>query len=244
MAPLLSVKNLAFSYADRNFGPLGKKILKPVLHGISFKIEEGEIFGLVGASGAGKSTLGKCLLGLLDYTGDIFIDGIRQGPFLRPGQRKLLAARVQGVFQNPGAALNPVMPIGRLLDEAVRTSGVQDKTERGKRSDEILELVGLDSSVKKRRADELSSGQKQRVCIGCALSFRPRLIIADEAVSSLDVSAGAQILNLFSGLRERLGLALLFISHNLEAVHYLSDRVAVLEGGTLTGDGQDPPRLP
>ncbi|MDR1178655.1 MAG: dipeptide/oligopeptide/nickel ABC transporter ATP-binding protein, partial [Spirochaetaceae bacterium] len=197
----------------------------------NFEIEEGEIFGLVGESGTGKSTLGKCVLGLLEYTGDIFIDGI--APF-RAGQRKLLAAKVQGVFQNPGAALNPVMPAGWLLGEALKISGVRDKAERGRRTDEILDLVGLDSSVKKRRAAELSSGQKQRVCIGCALVFRPRLIIADEAVSSLDVSAGAQILNLFSDLRERLGVALLFISHNLEAVYYLSDRVASLADGTLS----------
>ncbi|MDR1211753.1 MAG: dipeptide/oligopeptide/nickel ABC transporter ATP-binding protein [Spirochaetaceae bacterium] len=228
---LLSVKNLSFAYVSGNLGPLGKKTVKPVLHDVNFNIEEGEIFGLVGESGTGKSTLGKCVLGLLDYAGDILIDGIAPG---RTKQRKLLAAKVQGVFQNPGAALNPVMPIARLLGEALRISGMRDKDERGRRTDEILDLVGLDGSVKKRRAAELSSGQKQRVCIGCALVFRPRLIIADEAVSSLDVSAGAQILNLFSDLRERLGVALLFISHNLEAVHYLSDRVASLSGGTLS----------
>jgi ABC-type glutathione transport system ATPase component len=126
------------------------------------------------------------------------------------------------------------MPVGWLLEEPLRVNKLGDRAERIKRVDEILELVGLDASVKKRRADELSRGQKQRVCIGCALTLRPGLIIADEAISALDVSVGAQILNLFSELRERLGLALLFISHNLNIVYYLCDRVAVMRKGQLT----------
>lgn len=227
-SPLLVVNKVSAGYVKRSLGPLGKKTVKPVLHEMSFTIQEGEIFGLVGASGTGKTTLGRCILGLLDYRGDIIIDGIRR----ERARRRELAAKVQGVFQDPGSSLNPVMSAAWLLEEPLRVNGKGGRAQREKRVDEILDLVGLDGSIKKRRAGELSSGQKQRVCIGCALALNPRLIVADEAVSALDVSAGAQILNLFRELRERLGLALLFISHNIEVVCYLSDRIAVMKDGS------------
>jgi ABC-type glutathione transport system ATPase component len=225
-SPVLLVDKVSSGYAKP--GLLGKKTVKPVLRDISFTIQRGEIFGLVGASGAGKTTLGRCILGLLDYQGDILIDNDRQ----ERGRRRVLAAKVQGVFQDPGSSLNPVMSAGWLLEEPLRVNGKRSGAQRIRRVDEILDLVGLDPSIKKRRAGELSSGQKQRVCIGCALALDPRLIVADEAVSALDVSVGAQILNLFRELRERLGLALLFISHNIEVVCYLSDRIAEMKDGT------------
>jgi ABC-type glutathione transport system ATPase component len=225
--PLLEVKNVSNSYMSRRFGAFGKKEEKQVLHNVSLEILPGEIHGLVGESGCGKTTLGKCILGLLDYEGEISIgDG-----------RKERTAMVQAVFQDPSGALNPVMQVGWILEEPLRVHRMGDKKERGKKVDQMLDLVGLDPSYKKRKPGELSSGQKQRISIGCALMLEPSLIIADEPVSALDVSVGAQILNLFRDLNKRLGLSLLFISHNLNLVYYLCDRISVMKQGRIIEQG-------
>jgi ABC-type glutathione transport system ATPase component len=148
-----------------------------------------------------------------------------------------MARRVQAVFQDPSASLNPAWKAGWILEEPLKINKMGSGPERRRRVDEVLELVGLDPSYKNRRAHELSVGQKQRICIGCALMPRPRLIIADEAVSALDVSVGAQILNLFRELHRTLGLGMLFISHNLNLVHYLCDRIAVMKDGRIVEQG-------
>jgi ABC-type glutathione transport system ATPase component len=220
-------------YETYSYGIFGKRERKPVLNNINLEIAPGEIFGLVGESGCGKTTLGRCILGLIDYEGEIDIDGLRQEKGRRGLKRLEMAARVQAVFQNPAAALNPVKRIGWLLEEPLRIHRMGTKQEREKRVDEVLDLVGLDPSYKIRRVRELSVGQKQRIAIGCALILRPRLIIADEAVSSLDVSVGAQILNLFQDLHAGLGLSLIFISHNLNLVYYLCSRIAVMRRGQI-----------
>jgi ABC-type dipeptide/oligopeptide/nickel transport system ATPase subunit len=144
------------------------------------------------------------------------------------------------VFQDSGSSLNPVKSIGWILEEPLRAHGVpsvngrpSNAVERQERVDHILNLVGLDPSYKKRKPRELSSGQKQRVAIASALMLNPGLIVADEPVSALDVSVGAQILNLFRKLNQQLGLALLFISHNLELVHYFCDCVIVMSDGNI-----------
>jgi ABC-type glutathione transport system ATPase component len=230
---LLSIRGVSNVYETHAYGIFGKRERKAVLDNINLEIAPGEIFGLVGESGCGKTTLGRCILGLIDYQGEIDIDGLRQGKGRRGLKRTEMATRVQAVFQNPAAALNPVKRIGWLLEEPLRVHRMGTKREREKRVDEVLDLVGLDPAYKTRRVRELSVGQKQRIAIGCALILRPRLIVADEAVSSLDVSVGAQILNLFRDLHAGLGLALIFISHNLNLVYYLCDRIAVMHQGRI-----------
>jgi ABC-type glutathione transport system ATPase component len=234
MESLLSVRQVSSSYVTRSLGSFGRRIEKPVLSGINLEIAPGEIFGLVGESGCGKTTLGKCVLGLIDYSGEIVIDGLRQG---RKTNHRDMARRVQAVFQDPSASLNPAWKAGWILEEPLRINRMGTRTERRKQVDQTLELVGLDPSYRNRRAHELSVGQKQRICIACALMLRPRLIIADEAVSALDVSVGAQILNLFRELHQNLGLGMLFISHNLNLVYYLCDRIAVMKDGRIVEQG-------
>jgi ABC-type glutathione transport system ATPase component len=235
METLLSVRKLSSGYITHSLGSFGRRIEKPVLHDINLEIAAAEIFGLVGESGCGKTTLGRCILGLIDYSGEIIIDGLRQG---READRREMARRVQAVFQDPAASLNPAWRTGWILEEPLRINKMGTAGERRKRVDEVLELVGLDPSYKGRRVHELSVGQKQRICIGCALMLRPRLIIADEAVSSLDVSVGAQVLNLFRELHRNLGLSMLFISHNLNIVSYLCDRIAVMRDGRIVEQGK------
>jgi ABC-type glutathione transport system ATPase component len=232
--PFLSVRSISNVYTSRPLGIIGKKEKKPVLNNINFEINRGEIFGLVGESGCGKTTLAKCILGLIDYEGEIFINGRKREARPSFAERRGSAFEVQAVFQNSSSSLNPVKTIGWILEEPLRAHRLGSAVERQRRVDEILDLVGLDSSYKKRRPAELSSGQKQRVAIGFALMLKPGLIVADEPVSALDVSVAAQVLNLFRDLNKKLGLALLFISHNLEVVHYLCDRVAVMRNGGIT----------
>jgi ABC-type glutathione transport system ATPase component len=233
--PFLSVRSVSNVYITRPWGIIGKKERKPVLNNISFEIERGEIFGLVGESGCGKTTLAKCVLGLIDYQGEIIVNGHKREARPSFAERRRSAFEVQAVFQNPSSSLNPVKTIGWILEEPLKAHRLGSTKERQSRVDEILALVGLDSSYKKRRPAELSSGQKQRVAIGFALMLNPGLIVADEPVSALDVSVAAQILTLVRDLNKRLALTFLFISHILEVVHYLCDRVAVMSNGNITG---------
>ena len=218
--PLLSVRDVSNFYSSRRFGIFGKKEIKPVLNSVNLEIKKGEIFGLTGKSGCGKTTLARCILGLIDYEGEIIIEPVQ--------------ARIQMIFQDPGSSLNPVKNIGWLMEEPLVIHKLFSRNERQNKVDEMLIRIGLDPSYKTRRVHELSGGQKQRVCIGRALILKPHLLIADEAISSLDVSAGAQILNLFRELHKKLGLSILFISHNKDAVEYLCDRIAVMEKGSIS----------
>ena len=228
--PLLRVKNVTNIYTSQKLGIFGKKQEKQVLDNVSFEINRGEIFGLAGKSGSGKTTLGRCVLGLLDYQGEILVDGVANNAAVDIRER---AKKLGAVFQDPGGALNPVKKTGWILEEPLRVHRIGTKKEREAQVDKMLELIGLDSSYKKRFPAELSSGQKQRISIGSALMLNPGLLIADEPVSALDVSTGAQIINLFRDLNRSLGLSMLFISHNVSLVNYLCNRVAHMENGKI-----------
>ena len=224
---LLSIKNVFNTYNNRNsflknFTIFKNEEKKNVLKNINIEIKKGEIFGLTGKSGCGKTTLARCILGLVNYEGEIFLNG-----------QKTQKNQIQIVFQDPGASLNPVKKIGTLLEEPLLINKIGKRQERKQKVDRMLLRVGLDPSYKSRKAHELSGGQKQRVCIARALIMEPKLLIADEAISSLDVSVGSQILNLFNKLNKNTGLGILFISHNKNALEYLCNRIAVMENGSI-----------
>ena len=220
--PVISVRNLSNSYISRNFGLFGKKEIKPVLNNVNLDITAAEIFGLSGESGCGKTTLARCILGLIGYEGEILVKGRQQVP-----------GQIQMVFQDPGASLNPVKKIGWLMEEPLVIHRRGTPEQRSRKVDEMLLRVGLDPSYKTRRANELSGGQKQRVCIGRALMLDSKILIADEAISSLDVSVGTQILKLFRELRSSLGLTVIFISHNITTMKYFCDRIMVMKDGKV-----------
>jgi oligopeptide/dipeptide ABC transporter ATP-binding protein len=204
---------------------------------VSFGVSRGEILGIVGESGSGKSTLARCLLGLeVPDSGAIhFWDGLLD-PTDKQNLHKL-RSRVQIVFQDPYAALNPRMRVGDAIAEAARFH--HSVANRGVDGfvDELLGLVGLPPDVKARRPRQLSGGQRQRVVIARALAVRPEILVADEAVSALDVSVQAQILNLLRNLQEELGLTIILISHQLSVISYLCRRVAVMYLGKIVEYG-------
>lgn len=226
-APLIEVRDL-----KTYFG----KPERPVraVDGVSFAIQAGETLGLVGESGSGKSTIGRSVLRLVDKTaGEVRYRGQDLGALPAEAMRRL-RSKLQIIFQDPYASLNPKMRISAILGEALATHGLaKGKGERARRIAELLELVGLRPEHANRFPHEFSGGQRQRIGVARALAVEPEFIVADEPLSALDVSIQSQVINLLADLRERLNLTMLFISHDLDVVEYLCDRVVVLYLGKV-----------
>jgi len=196
---------------------------------VSLDVDQGEVLGLVGESGCGKSTVGRMIAGLLPASaGSLAFQG---EDITRPSVATHL--KIQMVFQNPYASLNPRHRIDQAVTEAAQYHGLVSKSEAPAYAAQLLRQVGLDPSYATRYPHQFSGGQRQRIAIARALSLKPRFVVCDEAVSALDVSVQAQVLNLFMDLRESQGLTYLFISHNLAVVEYIADRVAIMYLGRV-----------
>jgi oligopeptide/dipeptide ABC transporter ATP-binding protein len=236
ITPLVEVRGLEKRFTAGGAWLRGRRRVIQAVDGVSFAIERGEVLGLVGESGCGKSTTGRLILRLIEPSaGSIRFEG-HDLTALSPPRLWATRQRMQIVFQDPFASLNPRMRVGRIIAEPLAIYARADAAGRRQVS-ELLEVVGLDPAFAERYPHELSGGQRQRIGIAAALALRPSLIVADEPVSALDVSVQAQVLNLLMDLRRRFGLTYLFISHDLHVVLHMSDRVAVMYLGEIVEIG-------
>lgn len=217
---VLSVQHVTSGY--RSGGLFRRGPYQEVLHDVTFDVRHGEILGLVGESGTGKSTLAKTILGIVKPDA---------------GQVIHYTKRPQMIFQDPYSSLNPAYTVSWILEEPLRIYGKYDSAERKRRVRDMLERVELPEECLEARPSELSGGQRQRVSIATALIQRPKFLIADEPVSALDVTIQAQILKLLKSLRDQLDLSYLFISHDLNVVYQLCDRVLVMKAGRIVEQG-------
>lgn len=224
--PLLRVEHVT------KYFPRGKTRFAAV-QDVSVELRAGETLGIVGESGSGKSTLSRCIIRLYEPDeGKVFFDGV---DFTALGTNALRKKRqdMQMIFQDPLASLNPMMTVAAAIEDPLVIHNVGTARERTRRVQELLELVGLDPAAANAFPFEFSGGQQQRIGIARALALNPKLLICDEAVSALDVSIQAQILRLLQDLQQQLGLAYLFISHNLAVVEHMSDQIAVMYQGQV-----------
>ncbi|MES0884908.1 ABC transporter ATP-binding protein [Roseibium sp. SCP14] len=229
--PLLQVRNLAVDFQIPSRWPFGKPSIKRAVDTVSLDISEGEMIGVVGESGSGKTTLGRAIVRLLDTkSGEIHFRGTNVLAAKGKALRKL-RTDMQVIFQDPFSSLNPRMKIGALVGEGLRHVPGLSKSDRDKRVHSMLKAVALDADYAERLPHELSGGQRQRIAIARALISKPKLVIADEPVSALDVTVQAQILELLRTLRDQMGFACLFISHDLGVVESICDRVLVMYHG-------------
>jgi oligopeptide/dipeptide ABC transporter ATP-binding protein len=231
---LLEVRDLHMHFVVSN--SVGRRLRRQppevlrAVDGVDIRIERGEVLGLVGESGCGKSTLGRCIVGLYEPTsGHISYAGQQLGAQRERAQRR----RVQMVFQDPYSSLNPRMTVRQTLSELLRVHAMVPRNRVDERCRELVDLVGLGPRSLDAHPRQFSGGQRQRVSIARALALDPELLVADEPVSALDVSVQATVLNLLDELREKLGLTMLFIAHNMAVVRHVCDRVAVMYLGRI-----------
>ncbi len=233
---LLKIRDLHVEYQLRNHWFSRNQVLHAV-NGVSFELNPGETLGLVGESGCGKSTLGKAIVGLEKAaSGEIQVDGCNWHN-LSSGALRRERRKAQMIFQDPYGSLNPRLSIGATLDEVLALLRGRTPQERRQRAGELLELVGLNKAMLNRYPHQFSGGQRQRIGIARALALEPKLIVADEPVSALDVSVQAQIINLLQELQKSTGTAFLFISHDLGVVEHLSHRIMVMYLGKIVEVG-------
>ena len=233
-APLLDVRDLKVHFPIRRGGFLfGENRLLRAVDGINLQIRAGETLGLVGESGCGKSTTARAIVNLVKPTsGQIWLDGERIDNVSAGGMFEH-RRKVQMIFQDPYASLNPRMTVGAIIREPMDIFGLHRSHERQLETLRLMDLVGLNPRLLNRYPHEFSGGQRQRIGIARALAVQPKLIVCDEPVSALDVSIQAQVINLLMELREKLGLAYLFISHDLSVVRHISDRIGVMYLGRI-----------
>ena len=234
---LLKVNNL------KKYFPVTKGIFQNItghikaVESVSFQINSGKTLGLVGESGCGKTTTGNLIMSLEKPTsGNIYFKG-KDISLMNKNQKKELCSELQMIFQDPFGSLHPRMNVEKIISEPIRVNKIYKKNQIKDKVCEILELVGLKSDQLKRYPHQFSGGQRQRIGIARALTLRPRLLIADEPVSALDVSIQAQVLNLMIELQEKLNLSFLFISHDLSVIEHVSDEVAVMYLGKIVEYG-------
>jgi oligopeptide/dipeptide ABC transporter ATP-binding protein len=224
---ILQVRNLSKHFPSSSAKPL------VAVNNVSISINQGEVLGIVGESGCGKSTLGRTVLRLIEPTkGEILYEG-RDITKLKRHELKSMRKNAQIVFQDPFGALNPQHSVGQLIEEPLLVHKLGNRQQRASRVTELLDLVGLPTDANKNYPHEFSGGQRQRIAIARALASNPSFLVCDEAVSALDVSVQSQILNLLMELRQRLNLAMMFISHDLSVIRHISDRVAVMYLGKI-----------
>jgi peptide/nickel transport system ATP-binding protein/oligopeptide transport system ATP-binding protein len=235
--PLLVVRNLSKEFALGGGGLFAERRTLRAVDDVSFDIARGETLGLVGESGCGKTTTGRLVLRLIEPTGGKV--EFRGADVLgkTPAEMRALRQEMQIIFQDPFGALNPRMTAGELIIEPMVIHGVGDRVSQERRLRRLLDLVGLSMHHAGRFPHEFSGGQRQRLCIARALALEPAFMVCDEAVSALDVSVQAQILNLLQDLKHELGLTYLFISHDLGVVRHISERVAVMYLGQIVEMG-------
>jgi oligopeptide/dipeptide ABC transporter ATP-binding protein len=230
---LLVVRNLK-KYFPVKKGLLQREVAKVhAVDDVSFEVRRGETLGVVGESGCGKSTLGRCLIRVYPLSGGSVLFADRDISKLSRRQMRPLRREIQMVFQDPYGSLNPRKRVGDIIGSALRIHKMGDRRFVRGRVLELLELVGLSPEHYNRYPSEFSGGQRQRIGVACALAVNPKLIVADEPVSALDVSIQAQVMNLLDDLQDEFGLTYIFIAHDLSAVRHVSDRIAVMYLGKI-----------